>query len=218
MLLLVLFGFGAFVILTIVEIFKKEIEDKLFWAYSVLACLIVCYTIFGLFKVFYITLNDAINLVIAIALMVVPVILKFKPGIRKWIKALLSLAQVSIFLMVLGAFIQNSLFAVRPMNRTLIEEVTMVSFPRYRTVYFYSGLAGWQDLSADQRIKLKGNKTVFYENLDSLSRIDGSGWQMDEKGYSFNSWAVKDNTDFVKYLTIDVNVEEDKAYIRFGNI
>lgn len=216
MLLLVLFG--VFVLLTIVGIFKKDIEDKLFLVYSVLACLIVCYTIFGLFKVFYITLNDAINLVIAIVLMVIPVILKFKPGIKKWIKALLSLAQVAILLMVLGVFLQNSLFAARPMNRTSIEEVTMVSFPRYRTVHFHSRLAGWQDLSADQRIKLKGNKAVFYEKLDSLSRIEGSGWKKDEEGYSFNSWSVKDNTDFVNYVSIDVNVEEDKAYIHFGNI
>ena len=216
MLLLVLFG--VFVILTIVGIFKKDIEDKLFLVYSVLACLIVCYTIFGLFKVFYITLNDAINLVIAIVLMVIPVILKFKPGIKKWIKALLSLAQVAILLMVLGVFLQNSLFAARPMSRTSIEEVSMVSFPRYRTVHFYSRLAGWQDLSADQRIKLKGNKTVFYEKLDSLSRIKGSGWSKNEDGYSFNSWSVKDNTDFVNYVSIDVNVEEDKAYIHFGNI
>lgn len=216
MLLLVLFG--VFVILTIVGIFKKDIEDKLFLVYSVLACLIVSYTIFGLFKVFYITLNDAINLMIAIVLMVIPVILKFKPEIKKWIKALLSVGQLAIFLMVLGVFIQNSLFAARPMNRTSIEEVTMVSFPRYRTVHFHSRLAGWQDLSADQRIKLKGNKTVFYEKLDSLSRIEGSGWQKDEEGYSFNSWSVKDNTDFVNYLSIDVNVEEDKAYIHFGNI
>ena len=216
MLLLVLFG--LFVILTIAGIFKKDIEDKLFLVYSVLACLIVCYTIFGLFKVFYITLNDAINLVIAIALMVIPVLLKFKPGIKKWKKALLSLAQVAILLMVLGVFLQNSLFAARPMNRTSIEEVSMVSFPRYRTVHFYSRLAGWQDLSANQRIKLKGNKTVFYEKLDSLSRIEGSGWQMDEEGYSFNSWSVKDNTDFVNYVSIDVNVEEGKAYIHFGNI
>lgn len=216
MLLLVLFS--LFVILTIVGIFKKDIEDKLFLVYSVLACLIVCYTIFGLFKVFYITLNDVINLMIAIVLMVIPVILKFKPEIKKWIKALLSVGQLAIFLMVLGVFIQNSLFAARPMNRTSIEEVTMVSFPRYRTVHFHSRLAGWQDLSADQRIKLKGNKTVFYEKLDSLSRIDGSGWQKDEEGYSFNSWSVKDNTDFVNYVSIDVNVEEDKAYIHFGNI
>ena len=216
MLLLVLFG--LLVILTIVGIFKKDIEDKLFLVYSVLACLMVCYTIFGLFKVFYITLNDAINLMIAIVLMVIPVILKFKPEIKKWIKALLSVGQLAIFLIGLGVFIQNSLFAARPMNRTSIEEVSMVSFPRYRTVHFHSRLAGWQDLSADQRIKLKGNKTVFYEKLDSLSRIEGSGWQKDEEGYSFNSWSVKDNTDFVNYVSIDVNVEEDKAYIHFGNI
>ena len=216
MLLLVLFG--LFVILTIVGIFKKDIEDKLFLVYSVLACLMVCYTIFGLFKVFYITLNDAINLMIAIVLMVIPVVLKFKPGIKKWIKALLSLAQVAILLMVLGVFLQNSLFAARPMSRTSIEEVSMVSFPRYRTVHFHSRLAGWQDLSADQRIKLKGNKTVFYEKLDSLSRIEGRGWSKNEDGYSFNSWSVKDNTDFVNYVSIDVNVEENKAYIHFGNI
>ena len=152
MLLLVLFG--LFVILTIAGIFKKDIEDKLFLVYSVLACLIVCYTIFGLFKVFYITLNDAINLMIAIVLMVIPVILKFKPEIKKWIKALLSVGQLAIFLIGLGVFIQNSLFAARPMSRTSIEEVSMVSFPRYRTVHFHSRLAGWQDLSADQRIKL----------------------------------------------------------------
>ena len=216
MLLLVLFA--LFVILTIVGIFKKDIEDKLFLVYSVLACLMVCYTIFGLFKVFYITLNDAINLMIAIVLMVIPVVLKFKPGIKKWIKALLSLAQVAILLMVLGVFLQNSLFAARPMSRTSIEEVSMVSFPRYRTVHFHSRLAGWQDLSADQRIKLKGNKTVFYEKLDSLSRIKERGWSKNEDGYSFNSWSVKDNTDFVNYVSIDVNVEEDKAYIHFGNI
>ena len=216
MLLLVLFG--LFVILTIVGIFKKDIEDKLFLVYSVLACLMVCYTIFGLFKVFYITLNDAINLMIAIVLMVIPVILKFKPEIKKWIKALLSVGQLAIFLIGLGVFIQNSLFAARPMNRTSIEEVSMVSFPRYRTVHFYSRLAGWQDLSADQRIKLKGNKTVFYEKLDSLSRIEGRGWSKNEDGYSFNSWSVKDNTDFVNYVSIDVNVEENKAYIHFGNI
>ena len=210
--------FGLFAILTIAGIFKKDIEDKLFLVYSVLACLMVCYTIFGLFKVFYITLNDAINLMIAIVLMVIPVVLKFKPGIKKWIKALLSLAQVAILLMVLGVFLQNSLFAARPMSRTSIEEVSMVSFPRYRTVHFHSRLAGWQDLSADQRIKLKGSKTVFYEKLDSLSRIEGRGWSKNEDGYSFNSWSVKDNTDFVNYVSIDVNVEEDKAYIHFGNI
>lgn len=51
--------------------------------------------------------------------------------------------------------------------------------------------------------------------MDSYRR---SGWQKDEEGYSFNSWSVKDNTDFVNYLSIDVNVEEDKAYIHFGNI
>ena len=216
MLLLVLFG--LFVILTIVGIFKKDIEDKLFLVYSVLACLMVCYTIFGLFKVFYITLNDAINLMIAIVLMVIPVVLKFKPGIKKWIKALLSLAQVAILLMVLGVFLQNSLFAARPMNRTSIEEVTMLSFPRYRTVHFYSRLAGWQDLSADQRIKLKGNKMAFYEKLDSLSRVEGSGWSWKEDGYSFNSWSVDGNMDYTNYLSIDVDVKQDKAFINFGNI
>ena len=216
MLLLVLFS--LFVILTIVGIFKKDIEDKLFLVYSVLACLIVGYTIFGLFKVFYITLNDAINLAIAIALMVIPVILKFRPEIKKWIKTLLSIVQLAILIAVIGIFVQNLFASAKPMARTAIEEVSMVSFPRYRTVHFHSRLAGWQDLSADQRIKLKGNKTVFYEKLDSLSRIDGSGWQMDEEGYSFNSWSVKDNTDFVNYVSIDVNVGEDKAYINFGNI
>ena len=56
-----------------------------------MACLIVGSTILGLFKVFYITLNDAVNLAIAIALMVIPVILKFRPEIKKWIKASLSI-------------------------------------------------------------------------------------------------------------------------------
>ena len=216
MLLLVLFG--LFVILTIVGIFKKDIEDKLFLVYSVLACLIVGYTIFGLFKVFYITLNDAVNLGIAIALMVIPVILKFKPDIKKWIKVLLSVVQLAVFLIVIGIFIQNLFYAARPMTRTAIEEVSRVSFPRCRTVHFHSRLAGWQDLSADQKVKLKGDKTVFYEKLDSLASIDGSGWQKKEEGYSFNSWSVKDNTDFANYLSIDVNVGEDKAYIHFGNI
>ena len=216
MLLLVLFG--LFVIVTIVGIFKKDIEDKLFLVYSVLACLIVGYTIFGLFKVFYITLNDAINIAIAIALMIIPVLLKLKPNIKKWIKALLSVAQLAIFIVVVGVFIQNLFYAARPMNRTAIEEIARVSFPRCRTVHFYSRLAGWQDLSADQRVKLKGDKTVFYEKLDSLAGVDGSGWQKEKDGYSFNSWSVKDNTDFVNYLSIDVNVGEDKAYIHFGNI
>ena len=216
MLLLVLFS--LFVILTIAGIFKKDIEDKLFLVYSVLACLIVGYTIFGLFKVFYITLNDAINIAIAIALMIIPVILKFKPNIKKWIKALLSVAQLAVFILVIGVFIQNLFYAARPMNRTAIEEIARVSFPRCKTVHFHSRLAGWQDLSADQRVKLKGNKTVFYEKLDSLAGINGSGWQKKEDGYSFNSWSVKDNEDFVNYLSIDVNVGENKAYIHFGNI
>ena len=216
MLLLVLFG--LFAILTIVGIFKKDIEDKLFFVYSVLACLIVGYTIFGLFKVFYITLNDAVNLGIAIALMVIPVILKFKPDIKKWIKVLLSVTQLVIFIAVIGIFVQNLFASARPMTRTAIEEVANVSFPRCRTVHFHSRLAGWQDLSADQRVKLKGDKSEFYKQLDSLSEVDGSGWQKAEDGYSFNSWSVKDNTDFVNYLSIDVNVGEDKAYIHFGNI
>lgn len=207
-----------FVILTIVGIFKKGIEDLLFLVYSVLACLIVGYTIFGLFKVFYITLNDAVNLAIAIALMVIPVILKFRPEIKKWIKALLSIVQLAILIAAIGIFAQNLFASARPMTRTALEEVSRVSFPRYRTVHFYSRLAGWQDLSADQRVKLKGDKTVFYEKLDSLASIDGSGWQKEEDGYSFNSWSVKDNEDFVNYLSIDVNVGEDKAYINFGNI
>lgn len=216
MLFLVLFG--LFVILTIVGIFKKGIEDILFLVYSVLACLIVGYTIFGLFRVFYITVNDAVNLGIAIALMIIPLILKFKPDIKKWIKALLAVAQLAILIGVIGVFAQNVFASARPMSRTAIEEVSRVSFPRYRTVHFYSKLAGWQDLSADQKVKLKGDKTVFYEQLDSLSGVDGSGWQKEEDGYSFNSWSVKDNTDFVNYLSIDVNVGEDKAYINFGNI
>ena len=216
--MLILVLFGLFVILTIVGIFKKDIEDKLFLVYSVLACLIVGYTIFGLFKVFYITLNDAINLAIAIALMIIPVLLKLKPNIKKWIKVLLAVTQLVIFIAVIGIFVQNLFASARPMNRTAIEEVANVSFPRCRTVHFHSRLAGWQDLSADQRVKLKGDKTVFYEKLDSLAGVDGSGWQKEEDGYSFNSWSVKDNTDFVNYLSIDVNVEENKAYIHFGNI
>lgn len=216
--MLILVLFGLFVILTIVGIFKKDIEDKLFLVYSVLACLIVGYTIFGLFKVFYITLNDAVNLGIAIALMVIPVILKFKPDIKKWIKALLAVAQLAVFIAVIGIFVQNLFASARPMSRTAIEEVSRVSFPRCRTVHFHSRLAGWQDLSADQKVKLKGDKTVFYEKLDSLASIDGSGWQKEENGYSFNSWSVKNNTDFVNYLSIDVNVKEDKAYLHFGNI
>ena len=216
MLLLVLFG--LFVILTIVGIFKKGIEDILFLVYSVLACLIVGYTIFGLFKVFYITVNDAVNLGIAIALMVIPVVLKFKPDIKKWIKALLAVAQLAILIGVIGVFAQNVFASARPMTRTAIEEVANVSFPRCRTVHFHSRLAGWQDLSADQRVKLKGDKSEFYKQLDSLSEVDGNGWQKAEDGYSFNSWSVKDNTDFVNYLSIDVNVGEDKAYIHFGNI
>ena len=197
MLLLVLFG--LFVILTIAGIFKKGIEDLLFLVYSVLACLIVGYTIFGLFRVFCITL-------------------KFRPEIKKWIKALLSIVQLAILIAAIGIFAQNLFASARPMTRTALEEVSRVSFPRYRTVHFYSRLAGWQDLSADQRVKLKGDKTVFYEKLDSLASIDGSGWQKEEDGYSFNSWSVKDNEDFVNYLSIDVNVGEDKAYINFGNI
>ena len=216
MLLLVLFG--LFVILTIAGIFKDNIANILFIIYSALACLIVGYTIFGLFKAFYITLNDAINLAIAIALMVIPVILKFRPEIKKWIKTLLSIVQLAILIAVIGIFVQNLFYAASPMTRTAIEEIARVSFPRCRTVHFYSRLAGWQDLSADQRVKLKGDKTVFYEKLDSLSGVDGSGWQKGEDGYSFNSWSVKDNTDFVNYLSIDVNVGENKAYIHFGNI
>ena len=216
--MLILVLFGLFVIVTIVGIFKKDIEDKLFLVYSVLACLIVGYTIFGLFKVFYITLNDAINLAIAIALMIIPVILKFKPTIKKWIKALLSVVQLAILIAVIGIFAQNLFASARPMTRTAIEEIARVSFPRCRTVHFYSRLAGWQDLSADQRIKLKGDKSEFYKQLDSLSEVDGSGWQKEEDGYLFNSWSVKDNTDFANYLSIDVNVGEDKACIHFGNI
>ena len=216
MLLLVLFG--LFVILTIVGIFKKGIEDILFLVYSVLACLIVGYTIFDLFKVFYITLNDAVNLAIAIALMVIPVILKFKPDIKKWIKALLAVAQLAILIGVIGVFAQNVFASARPMSRTAIEEVANVPFPEYRTVHFHSRLAGWQDLSAKQRVKLKGDKSGFYEQLDSLARIEESGWSKKDEGYSFNSWSVKGNTDFTNYLSIDVNVGEDKAYINFGNI
>ena len=216
MLLLVLFG--LFVILTIVGIFKKGIEDILFLVYSVLACLIVGYTIFGLFKVFYITVNDAVNLGIAIALMVIPVVLKFKPDIKKWIKALLAVAQLAILIGVIGVFAQNVFASARPMSRTAIEEVANVPFPEYRTVHFHSRLAGWQDLSADQILKLKGEKSGFYRQLDSLASIEESGWSKKDEGYSFNSWSVKDNTDFVNYLSIDVNVGEDKAYIHFGNI
>lgn len=128
MLLLVLFG--LFVIVTIVGIFKKDIEDKLFLVYSVLACLIVGYTIFGLFKVFYITLNDAINLAIAIALMIIPLLLKLKPSIKKWIKALLSVAQLAIFIAVIGIFVQNLVASARPMKRRTIEEETGASFQR----------------------------------------------------------------------------------------
>ena len=216
MLLLILFG--LFVILTIAGIFKKDIEDKLFLVYSVLACLIVGYTIFGLFKVFYITLNDAINLAIAIALMVIPLVLKFKPDIKKWIKALLAVAQLAILIGVIGVFAQNVFASARPMSRTAIEEVSRVSFPRYRTVHFHSRLAGWQDLSADQILKLKGEQSGFYKQLDSLASIEESGWSKKDEGYSFNSWSVKGNTDFTNYLSIDVNVGEDKAYINFGNI
>ena len=216
MLLLVLFG--LFVILTIVGIFKKGIEDLLFLVYSVLACLIVGYTIFGLFRVFCITLNDAINLAIAIALMVIPVILKFKPDIKKWIKALLAVTQLAILIGVIGVFAQNVFASARPMSRTAIEEVSRVSFPRYRTVHFHSRLAGWQDLSADQILKLKGEQSGFYKQLDSLASIEESGWSEKDEGYSFNSWSVKGNTDFTNYLSIDVNVGEDKAYINFGNI
>ena len=118
MLLLVLFGLfviltivgifkKGFVILTIVGIFKKGIEDLLFLVYSVLACLIVGYTIFGLFRVFCITLNDAVNLAIAIALMVIPGILKFRPEIKKWIKALLSIVQLAILIAAIGIFAQT---------------------------------------------------------------------------------------------------------------
>lgn len=216
MLLLVLFG--LFVILTIVGIFKKGIEDILFLVYSVLACLIVGYTIFGLFKVFYITVNDAVNLGIAIALMVIPVVLKFKPDIKKWIKALLAVAQLAILIGVIGVFAQNVFASARPMSRTAIEEVANVPFPEYRTVHFHSRLAGWQDLSADQILKLKGEKSGFYRQLDSLASIEESGWSKKDEGYSFNSWSVKGNTDFTNYLSIDVNVGEDKAYINFGNI
>ena len=216
MLFLVLFG--LFVILTIVGIFKKGIEDILFLVYSVLACLIVGYTIFGLFKVFYITVNDAVNLGIAIALMVIPLVLKFKPDIKKWIKALLAVAQLAILIGVIGVFAQNVFASARPMSRTAIEEVANVPFPEYRTVHFHSRLAGWQDLSADQILKLKGEKSGFYRQLDSLTSIDGSGWQKKEDGYSFNSWSVKDNEDFVNYLSIDVKIGEDKACINFGNI
>ena len=216
MLLLVLFG--LFVILTIVGIFKKGIEDILFLVYSVLACLIVGYTIFGLFKVFCITLNDAVNLAIAIALMVIPVILKFRPEIKKWIKALLSIVQLAILIAAIGIFAQNLFASARPMTRTAIEEVSRVSFPRYRTVHFHSRLAGWQDLSADQILKLKGEQSGFYKQLDSLASIEESGWSKKDEGYSFNSWSVKGNTDFTNYLSIDVNVGEDKAYINFGNI
>ena len=216
MLFLVLFG--LFVILTIVGIFKKGIEDILFLVYSVLACLIVGYTIFGLFEVFYVTVNDAVNLGIAIALMVIPVILKFKPDIKKWIKALLAVAQLAILIGVIGVFAQNVFASARPMSRTAIEEVANVPFPEYRTVHFHSRLAGWQDLSAKQRVKLKGDKSGFYEQLDSLARIEESGWSKKDEGYSFNSWSVKGNTDFTNYLSIDVNVGEDKAYINFGNI
>ena len=216
MLFLVLFG--LFVILTIVGIFKKGIEDILFLVYSVLACLIVGYTIFGLFKVFYITVNDAVNLAIAIALMIIPLVLKFKPDIKKWIKALLAVAQLAILIGVIGVFAQNLFASARPMTRTAIEEVSRVSFPRYRIVHFYSRLVVWQNLSAGQILKLKGEQSGFYKQLDSLARIEGSGWQKKEEGYSFNSWSAKDNEDFVNYLSIDVNVGEDKACINFGNI
>ena len=217
-------------VLSIVAIFKDVAAKILFWLYTAIALTYIGYSMPIVFKdVFYFTLYDIGRIIMSLAVLIIPVILTIKLIRKKWIRGLLYVLQIVVIYVALGCILLT--IAPRPLSKTSIEEQVLVKLPKYRIVKFdfYIYRIFQSDCNGEQILILKGNRTEFYRDLDSLSRTEGTGWNWDKElmddehfDYEFSTYRMDDehfykSESLFQFFTMKVSKTDNKVYIEFWN-
>lgn len=211
--------------LSISAVFNELAAKILFWLYVTIAFSGICYSIFIIIDGFYVTYDDFARIIVSLTILIIPAVLQIKSKCKKWVKALLYMGQILIcFIASLSVLLSPLLDGPRPLSRSDIEKQTLVKMPKYKIVEFVCHHRGiTSDCTGSQTLKIRGDGTKFYRDLDSLSSVAGSGWSRDYNGYVFSNFRMdKEHLDKSKYTywSFDMRIDQtdDKVYIEFMNI
>ena len=166
------------------SVFKDVAAKILFLLSMAVALLGIGYSMsIVVMDVFYFTSYDIERIAMSMAVLIIPVIL-IKKSIRKeWIRWFLYVLQmVVLYVAVIGIF----LYIPRPLSKTAIEKQILVQMPKYKIVKYNFHVYNIYSCNGRQILRLKGDRSEFYRDLDSLSRIDGTGWDKAEEDYKFS--------------------------------
>lgn len=210
--------------LSIVAVFKDVAVKILFWLYMAVALLGIGYSMSIVVKdVFYFTSYDILRIIMSLAVLIIPTVLIIKQISKKWIRGLLFVLQMVVLYFSLGCIFLS--IVPRPLSKTDIEEQILVQMPKYKiTKFSFTYYRIFQsDCNGEQILKYKGDRTEFYRDLDSLSRVEGTGWSKIDNHYEFSSWKMDDeHFDRSEYtygfFTMKTTETDNKAYIEFWDI
>ena len=224
MVIIILTAILLLLFLSIVAVFKDVAVKILFWLYMAVALFGIGYSMSIVVKdVFYFTSYDILRIIMSLAVLIIPTILIIKQIRKKWIRGLLFVLQMVVLYFSLGCIFLSTV--PRPLSKTAIEEQILVQMPKYKITKF--GLTYYRIFQSDceggQILKYKGDRTEFYRDLDSLSRVEGTGWSKIDNHYEFSSWKMDDeHFDRAEYIydffTMETSETDNKAYIEFWNI
>lgn len=212
--------------LSISAVFNKLAAKILFWLYVTMVFSGIGYSIFVIIQDGpYVTFDDFARIIMTLTILIIPEVLQIKSKCKKWVKALLYIVQILIcFIVSLSVLFSPLLDDPRPLSRSDIEKQALVKMPKYKIVEFVCRHRGiTSDCSGSQTLKIKGDRTKFYRDLDSLSTTVGSGWSRDCNWYVFSNFSMDEEhlakskyTYWSFYIRIDQT--DDKVYIEFMNI
>ena len=156
--------------LSIVAVLKDFAAKVLFWIYLYIVLSLIGYSLSCSINhdVFYLTRDDFEKIIASLIVLVIPVILQLKIEYKRLIRGVLYAIQFFICIILsLWIYISTDCDEPRPLSRTDIEKMVLVKIPDYRIIEF--------DVfyNIDQTLKFKGDRTRFYESLDSVSKVDG---------------------------------------------
>lgn len=175
--------------LSIVAVFKDLAAKVLFWIYLYIVLSLIGHSLSCAINhdVFYLIRDDFEKIIASLIVLVIPVILQLKIEYKRLIRGLLYAIQFFICIILsLWIYISTDCDEPRPLSRTDIEKMVLLKIPDYRIIEF--------DVfyNIDQTLKFKGDRTRFYESLDSISKVDGSGWVKNAGLYVFDSLWLDD--------------------------
>lgn len=207
--------------LSMMSVFKDVAAKILFLLSMAVALLGIGYSMsIVVMDVFYFTSYDIERIAMSMAVLIIPVILIKKPIRKEWIRWFLYVLQmVVLYVAVIGIF----LYIPRPLSKTAIEKQILVQMPKYKIVKYNFHVYNIYSCNGRQILRLKGDRSEFYRDLDSLSRIDGTGWDKAEEDYKFSVIRMDDehfdrSECSFEFFSMKVSKTDNKAYIEFWNV